>query len=98
MRADKSLKLLNYALQQSQTVVLSQCTQKVLEDFILFASSNDLQFLDDLLLVADAQGGRVQDGGEFGVLFEDFAELGEGFGDRVEGGGFGGGGVLSIFC
>lgn len=82
MRTNKRLKLLNHALQQSQTVVLSKRSQKVLEHLVLVAgSSNGLQFLDDLLFVADAQGRRVQDGGEFGVLFEDFAELGERFGD-----------------
>lgn len=81
MRTDQSLELLNHTLQQSQAVVLGQSRQKVLENIVLVTSCNGLQFLDDLLLVADAQSRGVEDGGEFGVLFEDFAELREGFGN-----------------
>lgn len=82
MRTNEGLKLLNHTLQQPQTIVLRERTQKVLQDLVLVAAAgNGLQFLDDLLLVAHAQGWRFEDGGEFGVLFEDFAELGEGFGD-----------------
>ena len=87
VRTNKRLKLLNHTLQQSQTVVLSQSSQEVLENLVLVAAGNGLQFLDDLLLVADTQSRCVENGGEFGVLFEDLAELSEGFGDRVEGGG-----------
>jgi predicted TPR repeat methyltransferase len=81
VRTDKRLKLLNNTLQQSQTVVFSERSQKVFEDLVLVTAGNVLQFLDDLLLVAHTQGGRVEDGGEFGVLFEDLAELSERFGD-----------------
>jgi hypothetical protein len=83
MRTNKCLKLLNHTLQQSQPVVFSKSSQEVFQNFVLVRArtGNGLQFLDDLLLVAHGQGGRVEDGGEFGVLFEDFAELGEGFGD-----------------
>lgn len=83
MRTNKRLKLLNHTFQQSQTIVFSKRRQKVFQDFVFVRArtGNGLQFLDDLLLVAHGQGRRVEDGGEFGVLFEDFAKLGEGFGD-----------------
>lgn len=94
MCAHQSLELLNHAFQQTQSVVLSESTEKVLENVALVTAGNLLQFLDDLLLVANGEGGGVQDRGELGVLLEDFAELCKGLGDLVEGGGFGRGSVL----
>lgn len=81
MRTNKRLKLLNHTLQQPQTIVFGESRQKVFQNLVLVSPRNDLQFLDDLLLVAHAQGRRAEDGGEFGILLEDFAELREGFGD-----------------
>lgn len=81
MRTNKRLKLLNHTFQQPQTIVFGERRQKVFQNLVLVSPRNDLQFLDDLLLVAHAQGRRVEDGGEFGILLEDFAELREGFGD-----------------
>lgn len=97
VRAHQSAKLLDNTLQQTQSVVLSKRGKEVLEDFALVgAAGNSLQLLHDLLLVAHGQSGGVEDDGEFGILFEDVAERGEGLGNLVEGRGFGRGSVLRI--
>jgi hypothetical protein len=83
VRADQDLELLNYALQQAQSIVLGERAEEVLDDVALVAAGNLLQLLDDLLLVADGEGGGVEDGGELGVLLEDVAERQEGLGDCV---------------
>lgn len=84
MRAHERSKLLHNALQQTQPVVLRQRIQEVLEDAVLVgggATGNPLELGHDLLLIRGAQGRRVQDGGELGILLEDGAQLCQGFGD-----------------
>lgn len=56
------------------------------------------QLGDDGGFVRVGEGGGVEDGREFDVGFKDLVERGEGSGDGVEGGGFGGGGVLEEYC
>lgn len=96
MSTNQRLELLNDTLQQSQTIVFSESRQKVLENFVLFTSGGNLQFLNDLVLVAHAQGGGIEDSCKLGVLLEDFAELRKRFGNRVERGCLCGGSVLFL--
>jgi len=53
-----------------------------------------LQLGDDLLLVVDGQRRGGQDGLQLGVLLENVVQRLQRLGCRVEGGGFGGRGVL----
>jgi hypothetical protein len=93
--AHQGRELLDDTLQQTQAVVLGERVEEVLQDVPLVAAGHLLQLLDDLLLVADGEGRRVQDGSELLIALEDLAELSEGLRDLIEGRRFGGGSVLS---
>lgn len=94
MGAHQGRELVDDTLQQTQAVVLGERVEEVLQDVALVGAGHLLELLDDLLLVADGEGRRVQDGGELLVPLEDFAELTEGLGDLVERRRFGRGSVL----
>lgn len=67
--------LLAHTLQNPQSVVLGKSLQEVLNGVILAGyTSNLLQFLDDLRLIASGQGRGAQDGGELCILLEHFRE------------------------
>jgi hypothetical protein len=83
--AHQFTELLDNAPQQTQTVVLSQRAEEVLQDVTLVGTGNLLQFLDDLLLVADGQSRGVEDGGQLGVSLEDFTQLANSLGDLLQG-------------
>ena len=94
-------KLLTDALQQAQPVVLGQRLQEIFDGSALVSGGTDrtdvfLQLGDDGRLVGFGQGGGVEDGRELGVGLEHLMQRGQGSGDGVEGGGFGGGGVLLV--
>lgn len=89
----QSRELLGDALEQTETVVLGQSLEEVLDDVALVAGEL-LQLLDDLLLVADGEGGRGDDAGQLAVGLEGLTESGEGLGGRVESGSLGRGSVL----
>lgn len=92
----QGLELLADALKETETVVLSQSLQEVLDDVALVATGDLLELLDDLLLVAGGEGGGSDDVGQLGVGLEGLSEAGESLGDLVEGGGLGRGSVLLI--
>lgn len=96
MSTHERSKLLTDTLQDTETVVLSQSDKKVLEDVRLVSAGDFLQLRDDGLLVCVGEGGGAEDGGQLFVGLEGFAEVGDCFGGLVEGGGFGGGGVLMV--
>lgn len=88
-------KLLSDALQETQSVVLGEGVEEVLE-----GGAAGTGLLDELgnnrRLVGGGQGGSREDSGELGVLVEDAAQLGELFGGGIEGGSLGGRGVLKL--
>lgn len=97
MRAHQRPELVTDALQHAQPVVLGQRAQEVLQDLALVAADQLLQLGHDLLLVADGQGRRADDGGQLAVGLEGVVEGGERPGGWVEGGRFDGGSVLFVF-
>lgn len=86
--------LLANAGEEAQSVVLGESVEEVLDGLVV---GTDLlaELLDDGGLVGDGQGRGVKDSSELGVLLEESAKLGESIGRGVEGGGLGGGSVLS---
>jgi hypothetical protein len=91
--AHEGLELLADTLQKTETVVLAQGGEEVLDDLALVAAELG-QLLDDLLLVAGSEGRGGDEAGQLAVGLEDLAEVGEGLGGLVKGGGLGGRGVL----
>lgn len=81
-------------LEETETVVLSQSSEEVLEDVALVGTGNLLQLLDDLLLVGDSEGRGGDDGGQLAVGLEGLTEAGESLGGLVEAGGLGRGSEL----
>lgn len=99
VRTHKSTELLANTLKSTQPVVLGKSVEEVLQDVALVSAASELlQLVNDLLLVGGREGRGADDGGELAVVLEGLAEGGEGLGDLVEGGGFGGGSVLFINC
>lgn len=92
--AHEGRELVADTLEGTQTVVLSESVEEVLEDAVLVTTGDLLELLDDLLLVAVAQGGGSQDGGELGVLLEGLVEVGQSLSSRVESGSLSGSSVL----
>lgn len=97
VRTHEHTKFLHNTLQHAQAVVLGESREEVLYDALLIGIANVLlEFLDNLLLVRDGEGGGVQDLAELGVLLENCRERLERLCGGVEGVGFGGCGVLPI--
>lgn len=94
----QGLELLTDALKEAETVVLSQGLQEILDDVALVVTGDLLEFLDDLLLVAGAEGGGSDDAGQLAVGLEGLSEAGESLGRLVESGGLGRGSVLFIIA
>lgn len=92
--AHEGRELVADTLKGTQTVVLGESVEEVLEDAILVSTGNLLELLNDLLLVGLGEGRGVQDGGELGVLLESLVEVGKSLGGRVESGGLNGSSVL----
>jgi hypothetical protein len=85
VRAHQDGELVHNTLKGAQTVVGGESLEEVLDDALLVGSTEVLlQFLDNLLLVRDGEGGGVQDLGELGVLLEDGRERLERLGRGVE--------------
>ncbi|KUI62376.1 hypothetical protein VP1G_11342 [Cytospora mali] len=80
------------ASQQGQAVVLSQGAEEVLDGLV--AAGGLLELGDDERLVGGGQRGRLEDLDQLGVLGHQVAQLAQGGGGRVEGGGLGGGRIL----
>lgn len=99
MRTHKGTELLANTLKSTQPIVLGQSVEEVLQDVALVSATGELlQLGNDLLLVGGGEGRGADDGGELAVVLEGLAEGGEGLGDLVKGGGFGGGSVLFSYC
>lgn len=94
MSTHESGELLADTLEETETVVLSQSVEEVLEDVALVGTSNLLQLLDNLLLVGDSEGRGGEDGDQLAVGLEGLTEAGESLGGLVEVGGLGRGSVL----
>jgi hypothetical protein len=92
--AHESSELVTDTAEQTETVVLSEGSEEVLEDIALVGTGDLLQLCYDGLLVRDGQGRGGEDAGKLGVGLEGGTEVDEGLGGSVEGGGLGGGGVL----
>jgi hypothetical protein len=88
-------KLLADTLQQTQTVVLSEGHEEVLDDIALVAGDL-LELLDDQGLVGASEGGSGDETGQPAVGLEGLAEAGEGLSGLLEVGGLGGGSELFI--
>lgn len=94
MGAHQSAELLADTLQSTETVVLGQSSEEVLEDVGLVGASDLLELGDDLRLVGVGEGRGTEDGDQLGVGLQGLAEGSDGLGGRVEGGGLGGCSVL----
>jgi hypothetical protein len=92
--AHQSTELLADTLERTETVVLGQSLEEVLEDVGLVGTGNLLELLDDLLLVGNGQGRSVEDGDQLGVGLQGLAEGSDSLGGLVEGSGLGGSSVL----
>jgi hypothetical protein len=92
--AHQSTELLADTLEGSETVVLGQSLEEVLDDVGLVGTGNLLELLDDLLLVGNGQGRSAEDGDQLGVGLQGLAEGSDSLGGLVEGSGLGGGSVL----
>lgn len=94
MGAHQSTELLADTLEGTETVVLGQSLEEVLEDVGLVGTGNLLELLDDLLLVGNGQGRSVEDGDQLGVGLQGLAKGSDSLGGLVEGSGLGGSSVL----
>lgn len=92
---DNLAKLLNHAVQETQSVVLGEGVEEVLE-----GGTAGTGLLDELghdgRSVGGGQSRGGEDGNQLGVLLDDGAQLGELLGGGIEGGSLGGRGVLKI--
>lgn len=92
---DNPAKLLNHAVQETQSVVLGEGVEEVLE-----GGTAGTGVLDELghdgRSVGGGQSRGGEDGNQLGVLLDDGAQLGELLGGGIEGGSLGGRGVLEI--
>lgn len=94
MSTHESAELLANILQNTQSVVLGQRGEEVLEGVSLVTTSELLEFRHDLLLVSTRQSRGTDDRSQLAVRLEGLAEDSEGPGDLVEGSGFDGSRVL----
>lgn len=92
---DNLAKFLNHAVQETQSVVLGEGVEEVLE-----GGTAGTGLLDELghdgRSIGGGQGRGGEDGNQLGVLLDNGAELGELLGGGIEGGSLGGRGVLKI--
>lgn len=80
--------------QETQSVVLGEGLEEVLDGLVAGASLL-AELLNDGLLVGLGQSRGREDGGQLGVLLEEGAEVGEGSGRGIEARGLDGGSVLN---
>jgi hypothetical protein len=92
--AHEGSELLADGLKGTETVVLGQGEEEVLQDVTLVGTGDLLELGDDLELVGMGEGGSTEDGTQLGVGLQGLAEGGDGLGGLVEGGGLGGSSVL----
>lgn len=92
---DNLAKLVNDAVQETQSVVLGEGVEEVLERGTAGAGLLD-ELGRDGRSVGGGQRRSGQDGDQLGVLLDDGAQLGELLGGGIEGGSLGGRGVLEI--
>jgi hypothetical protein len=93
--AHQLAELLANTLQKTQSVIVGEGGQEVLDGVVLVRASGVLlQLGDDLGLVLGAQRRRRQDGGELGVFVVYIVQRADGLCDVVEGGVLHGCGVL----
>lgn len=90
----ESAELLANVLQNTQSVVLGQRGEEVLDGVPLVTTSELLEFRHDLLLVSTRQSRGTDDRSQLAVRLEGLAEDSKGPGDLVEGSGFDGSRVL----
>lgn len=84
MGAHESRELLADISKESQSVVLREGVQEVLDNLVRFTAGHILQFCDDLFFVASREGGGADDGLELGVLVEDIAQASDGLRSLVK--------------
>jgi hypothetical protein len=92
--AHESAELLADGLQGTETVVLGESEEEVLQDVTLIGTGDLLELSDNLELVVVGESGGTEDGTKLGVGLQGLAEGGDGLGGLVEGGGLGGSSVL----
>jgi hypothetical protein len=92
--AHQGSELLADTLENTKTVVLSESLEEVLEDTGLVGTGDLGELLDNGLLVGVGETGGAEDADELLVGLEGLAEVGDGTGGLVEGGGLGRSGVL----
>lgn len=93
--AHESTELLADGLQGTETVVLGQGEEEVLEDVALVGTGDLLELGDDLELVVVGEGRGTEDGTELGVGLQGLIEGSDGLGGLVKGRRLGGSSVLN---
>ena len=93
--AHKSVELGANTLEESQSVVLGEGLEEVL-DGLVCTTDVLLELSDNLALVLSRQSWRLHDLAELGISLENVVELGEGLGHAVEGVALHGCSVLSF--
>lgn len=94
MSAHQGSELVADTLEGTETVVLGESLEEVLEDTGLIGTGHLSELLDDSLLVGDSEHRSAEDGDELLVSLEGLAEAGDSTGSLVESSGLGGSGVL----
>lgn len=92
--AHQGSELLADTLEGTETVVLGESLEEVLEDTGLIGTGDLSELLDNGLLVGGGEHGSTKDSAELLVSLEGLAEAGDSTGSLVEGSGLGGSGVL----
>lgn len=96
MSAHQGSELIADTLEGTETVVLGESVEEVLEDTSLIGTGDLSELLDDGLLVGDGEHRGAEDRDELLVSLDGLAEAGDSTGSLVESSGLGGSGVLLV--
>ena len=94
MSTHQGCEFLADAFKGTETIVLGEGVEEVLEDIGLVATGNLLELLDDLLLVGIGKGRSVEDGSQLLVALQGLTKRSNGLRGLVEGSGLGRSGEL----
>lgn len=96
MSAHQGSELLADTLEGTETVVLGESLEEVLEDTSLIGTGDLSELLNNGLLVGDGKHRGAEDSDELLVSLDGLAEAGDSTGSLVESSGLGGSGVLFV--
>lgn len=94
--AHQGSELLADTLEGTETVVLGESLEEVLEDTSLIGTGDLSELLNNGLLVGDGKHRGAEDSDELLVSLDGLAEAGDSTGSLVESSGLGGSGVLFV--